>query len=587
MQLFKRILAYLWPEVRKHKLSFFFVFLSYGIAIVFDSILKPYVYKEVVDSISSRGDPNEILSRVTFLAIIFVGIITVYFIFYRAGDYANAYFESKVMKGLYDKAFDKLLLHSYTFFSNTFSGSIVARVKRFSRSFEVLQDVLSFQIWFSFVSITGILVVLFFNLPVFGFIFLGWALVYIFITFLFLRKKVKLDMQKATADSLVTALLSHSITNILNIKIFSGNNREKNKFYASTLDEEKKRLKAWFYGNFQNLVQGGLMAILQVVVLFFTIRLWYVGKMSVGDFILLQSYMVGLFNILWSLGRSITKGMEAVSDMKEVVEMLDKNPDILDPVSPEKCIIYKGKIEFQNVNFEYIKNFDIFKNLNLEIKSGEKVGLVGRSGSGKSTITKMLLRFADVKEGKILIDGQDISKLKQEDLRNKISYVPQDPILFHRSIKENILYSKPEASEDEIIKSAQKARAHEFIMGLPEKYDTLVGERGVKLSGGERQRIAIARAMLKDAPILILDEATSSLDSISEESIQEAFSELMKGKTTIVIAHRLSTIQKMDRIILLDKGSIVEDGSHKELLEKNGYYADLWNRQTSKSVLRD
>ena len=205
---------------------------------------------------------------------------------------------------------------------------------------------------------------------------------------------------------------------------------------------------------------------------------------------------------------------------------------------------------------------------------------MGPSGAGKTTITKLLLRFADVQQGPIIIDGQDIRKITQDDLRSNISYISQEPILFHRSIRDNIAYSKPNATEEEIFEVARKAHAHDFIEKLPKSYDTLVGERGVKLSGGERQRVAIARAMLKDSPILLLDEATSSLDSISESYIQDAFNELMKGKTTIVIAHRLSTVQKMDKIIVLDNGKIVEEGTHQELLAKNGFYSDLWNHQT-------
>ena len=271
---------------------------------------------------------------------------------------------------------------------------------------------------------------------------------------------------------------------------------------------------------------------------------------------------------------------KSLADAKEMTDIFDQQPDIQDIDNPEKCLISEGNISFENVNFEYVEGHRVFTNFNFKIKAGEKIGLVGHSGSGKTTIVKMLLRFIDVRDGQILIDGQNIAKIRQEDLRNNISYVPQEPILFHRSIRENIGYAKPEATEEEIITVAQKAHAHNFILNLPYGYDTLVGERGIKLSGGERQRIAIARAMLKDSPILMLDEATSSLDSISESYIQDAFNELMKGKTTIVIAHRLSTVQKMDRIIVLDKGRIIEQGTHKELLETNGVYADLWNHQT-------
>jgi ATP-binding cassette subfamily B protein len=271
---------------------------------------------------------------------------------------------------------------------------------------------------------------------------------------------------------------------------------------------------------------------------------------------------------------------KSFAEANEMSEIFEEKPDILDTTNPESCTISKGELEFKNVNFEYVKDYAVFSNFNLKIKSGEKVGLVGHSGSGKSTIVKMLLRFVDVASGEILIDGQNIMNIRQSDLRRNISYVPQEPILFHRTIRENIAYAKSNATEEEILESAKRAHAHEFILNLPNGYDTLVGERGIKLSGGERQRIAIARTMLKDAPVLMLDEATSSLDSISESYIQDAFNELMKGKTTIVIAHRLSTIQKMDRIIVLDKGKIVEEGTHKELLEIGGVYADLWNHQT-------
>jgi ABC-type multidrug transport system fused ATPase/permease subunit len=252
----------------------------------------------------------------------------------------------------------------------------------------------------------------------------------------------------------------------------------------------------------------------------------------------------------------------------------------MDPKNPEKPRIKEGHILFKDVSFEYNNGQKLLKNFNLEIKPGESIGIVGHSGAGKTTITKLLLRFSDISKGTITIDGQDIKNITQDDLRNTIAYVPQEPILFHRSIKENIAYGKSNATEKEIIEVAQKAHAHEFIEKLKEGYDTRVGERGIKLSGGERQRIAITRAMIKSAPIIMLDEATSSLDSVSESYIHDAFKELMKGKTTLVIAHRLSTIQEMNRIIVLDKGEIAEQGNHKELLEKKGIYADLWEHQT-------
>lgn len=387
-------------------------------------------------------------------------------------------------------------------------------------------------------------------------------------------------MLEAEADSHMTGSLADAITNVLSIKIFSAERKEQAHYEKVTADEEIKRRRAWFFGNFQSTMQACLMAILQIVVVFVAINLWSRGLLSVGTIVLLQLYMFNLFDILWNLGRSLTKAIKALTDMKEVVDIFDLAIDIEDPRRPLRAETKKGEVVFTDVSFVYPGGVTVFQHLNLTIAPGERIGLVGHSGAGKSTVTKLLLRFLDVTGGAIMIDGQNIRDLTQHDVRSIISYVPQESMLFHRSIRENIAYGRPGASLKEIKEVAQKAYADEFIIRLPKGYDTLVGERGVKLSGGERQRVAIARAMLKNAPILVLDEATSSLDSVSEGYIQDAFTELMKGKTTIVIAHRLSTIQKMDRIVVLENGTIVEMGTHTDLLAKNGVYATMWSHQS-------
>jgi ATP-binding cassette subfamily B protein len=263
--------------------------------------------------------------------------------------------------------------------------------------------------------------------------------------------------------------------------------------------------------------------------------------------------------------------------------MFDDHPKVVDQPNARNLKADKGEIVFDKVSFAYddaAEGSSLFAGLNIKIKAGERVGLVGRSGGGKTTITSLLLRFNDVDDGQILIDGQDISKVKQRSLRENIAYVPQEPLLFHRSLFENIGYGKQSASKEQVIEASKLAHAHDFISELPNGYETLVGERGVKLSGGQRQRVAIARAMLKDAPILVLDEATSALDSESEVLIQDALWKLMDKRTSIVIAHRLSTIQKMDRIIVLDSGKVVEEGTHTQLIKNNGKYAELWNHQS-------
>ncbi len=317
-----------------------------------------------------------------------------------------------------------------------------------------------------------------------------------------------------------------------------------------------------------------------IIVLYQLANGWIEGTISTGVFVLVETYMLSLFDKLWDLSKAMTRFVKSLTDVKEITDLFEQIPEILDPENAEISRVSNGSIFVDNIFFSYVDNHEVFSNFSLEIKPGEKVGLVGHSGSGKSTLTKILLRFADVQKGSIEIDGQNIKNIAQDDLRKAISYVPQESILFHRTLRENISYGDPDATEEEIIEASKKAHAHEFIKDLQFGYDTLVGERGIKLSGGERQRVAIARAMLKKSPILILDEATSSLDSISEKYIQESFAELMKGRTTIVIAHRLSTVQKLDRIIVLDKGKIVEEGTHAELLGKKGYYFELWSHQT-------
>lgn len=565
----------------KYKWSFYLTFFFYGLREFFIAVLKAFYFKKIIDIISNSSLPREVLtSQLINLVIINILIIFGDYICSRLGAFSIVYFQSNLMRELSDYSFGKIIKNSYNFFSNRFTGSLVTKSRRFVRAFEVMHDTLVYNFWSTFITLAGIFIILFWQAPYVAFVFFLWAVFYIIIISFFVKKRMSYDIAKAEADSLVGGRLADVFSNIFALKIFSAASREKISFGETTRNEEKHRNRAWYFQNKQDAVQAGLMFVIQAIVLYLTIKLWITGAMTTGTVVLVQTYMLIIFDRLWNLGKATTKFMEAVADMKEVIDIFETVPDILDPKEPEISKMKMGNIEFKNVSFVYDAGREVFNNFNLKIKAGEKVGLVGHSGAGKSTITKLLLRFVDVADGVIEIDGQDIRKVAQDDLRKAISYVPQEPLLFHRAISENIAYGRPEAAEKEIIEAAKRAHADEFISTLQNGYDTLVGERGVKLSGGERQRIAIARVMLINTPIVILDEATSSLDSVSESFIQDAFSELMKEKTAIVIAHRLSTIQKMDRIIVLDNGQIVEEGTHKELLEKNGVYADLWNHQT-------
>ena len=578
------IFKYYLPHLKKYKKITSFVFASYSLAVVGSGMVAPILYKRIMDIVSGGGNSAEVSTALINTVLVLGGVLILYNLFYRIADYTMTHSQSHMLKDVADDAFARVERHSYEFFSNTFTGTLVAKVRRYINAFETIYDQFVFAVWMNGLSLLfGLAVLAYFSWPL-GTVLLVWLVLYIGITALFVKKKMKKDLLTAEANSMTTGVLSDTITNILNVKMFASHTRELSYFTEATDLEEKRRRDAWYFQNTQFLFQGYFIALFEFAGMFAAVHLWLNGLISAGTIILMQIYIFTSFDVVWNIGRNSAKVMRALAEAKEMVDIFEKPVAVKDPQNPEKCKISEGEIKIKNISFLYGEDEGegtaVFKKFSLHIASGEKVGLVGPSGAGKSTVTKLLLRFADVQEGKILIDGQDISRITQSDLRSKIAYVPQDPILFHRTLRENISYSNPQATEKEIISAAKRSHSHEFIKSFSKGYDTYVGERGVKLSGGERQRVAIARAMLKGAPVLILDEATSSLDSISEHHIQEAFDELMKGRTTLVIAHRLSTIQKMDRIIVFDKGAVVEDGTHKKLIAKKGLYYRLWKQQS-------
>jgi len=574
------IFKYYLPYIKRYRKSTILVFASYLFAVICGGIGSPLIYKRILDIVSSN-QASEVVASSLFNTVFMLGAVLVFAnIFYRMGDYAMAYSQSHILKDVADDTLKRLHHHSYEFFSNTFTGTLVAKVRRYVSAFEMIHDQVVYSIWMSGLRlIFGFLVLTYYSW-ILGMILLSWVIVYAVIIVMFIKKKTKKDLLTAEANSKVTGILSDIITNILNVKMFVSHDKEFSYFSEATDIEEKRRREALNFQNMQFMFQGYFIAFFEFISIFTAVYLWLNGMISVGTIILMQIYVFTSFEVVWNMGRNITRVMRAFAEAQEMVDIFEKPIDVKDVENPKECKIQKGEIVFNDVSFSYKKSAPVFDGLSLSIRPGERVGLVGYSGAGKTTITKLLLRLVDVDSGDILIDGQDIKDLKQDDLRSIIAYVPQDPILFHRTLKENIAYSCPSASDEEIVNVAKLSHSHEFIQSFPHGYDTYVGERGVKLSGGERQRIAIARAMLKDAPILILDEATSSLDSINEKYIQDSFDKLMKGRTTVVIAHRLSTIQKMDRIIVFDKGKIIEDGTHKNLLEKKGVYYNLWQQQS-------
>jgi len=409
-------------------------------------------------------------------------------------------------------------------------------------------------------------------LGVWVFIFLGISLILVF-------RNQHLAYEVTDARAVVTGSIVDVLTNMMSVRLFAAKKFE-NKYLKRLLDDsvQKDQMRDWFFLKL-HAFQGTSFLLLQAVC-FWWLLLGLTSKtITPGDFVLILTLNLRIVETFWNIAKDMRDFWEKSGDVVQGLAIVQTPIEIQDKPDAKKLVVTKGEIVFENVQFQYCGAESLFEHESVIIKSGQKVGLVGYSGSGKTTFVNLILRIFDVTAGNIKIDGQDIRNVTQESLHENIAMISQDPLLFHRSIFENILYGRKDATNEEVIAAAKRAYAHEFIVTLSCGYDTQVGERGVRLSGGQRQRIVIARAMLKNAPILILDEATSQLDSVTEAEIQDSLWDLMQNKTTLVIAHRLSTLLSMDRILVFDKGSIVEDGSHEELVKRGGLYKQLWEAQ--------
>jgi ATP-binding cassette subfamily B multidrug efflux pump len=482
--------------------------------------------------------------------------------------------------------FHRLMLNqSMSFYQDEFAGRVAAKVMQTALAVRdvwfIVADIMVYVVVY-FGSMVGI--VAYFN-PLIALPFLLWLLAYSLSLTYFVPKLSKVSQHQADARSLMTGRITDAYTNISTVKLFSHAGREAG--YAQTAMGEflgtvhqQMRLVSMV-----EAINHALNMLLIISVGFTALWLWSKGQVSVGGVAAATAMALRLNGVSHWVMWEMTSLYEQVGTVQDGINTLTTHNKIIDTVDAKPLQVKQGEIKFEAVDFSYNQNRNILNQLNLHIKAGEKVGLVGRSGAGKSTIVNLLLRFFEVEKGQILIDGQNINNVTQNSLRANIGMVTQDTSLLHRSVRDNILYGRPDATEAEMIAAAKRAEAHEFILHLADAkgrtgYDAHVGERGVKLSGGQRQRIAIARVMLKDAPILLLDEATSALDSEVEAVIQSSLYQLMEGKTVIAIAHRLSTIAAMDRLIVLDDGKIIEEGSHKKLLANKGLYASLWSHQS-------
>lgn len=576
----KQTFRIFWDNARAFKWPGIAGYSGFAAAVVLGLII-PIFYKQFFDELEKGTIHSE--GAVPALVHIIVLILILHLVqqvLYRFGGYMFNRFQPKSMERMANINFEYLHGHSYSFFVNRFVGSLVRKANRLLDAFERIQDHLIFDIIPLFLRITISIVVFFVWKPEIGFLLLAWTGLFLGLNYWFTMYKMKFDVRAAEIDSEATAYLADTITNNQNVKLFTAQKAEQLGFQKHTRRQRDIRIFIYDLGNWSDLAQGLMMVILEFTIFYIAITQWKIGKFTIGDFTLIQSYLLIVFQNIWQIGRIIQRIYQNLANAEEMTTTLNMPHDVQDKPGAAQLMVQNGEVAFHNVHFRYHQTREIIHDFTLTVRPGEKIGLVGPSGAGKTTLVGLLFRFFDVTSGKITVDGQSIAQVTQNSLRKAMAFVPQDPILFHRTLKENIRYGKPGASDEEVIQAAQAAHCDEFIAKLPDGYDTFVGERGIKLSGGERQRVAIARAILKNAPILVLDEATSSLDSHVEAMIQDALSRLMEGKTVIVIAHRLSTINKMDRIVVVDEGSIKEEGTHDGLLQrKGGLYKKLWELQ--------
>jgi ATP-binding cassette subfamily B protein len=489
--------------------------------------------------------------------------------------------ESKMQMKVDERVFKHLTNKSLTYHSNRMGGGLVSDKNKLFGAVERFWDTVIFTaipIVTTIISVTIALSLIFWQYAV-GLAFLSLVIIVIIIraqsSIAPISRRVSEKGSKATAN------FADVVSNISAVKAFAGEVKEFRRHQKLLLDWRKASLTEMK----SVLIITGSFGVLMVLMNAFAFGAAIVATQyhiaSIGVVYLVFSYTLNVVSQLWSVGGVTRTYIRLLGDAGPMISALDDPIDLNDPESPDELKVTHGEIVFDRITFTHDENERaLFKDFSLKIKPGEKIGLVGESGSGKTSLTRLLLRFSDVEDGHIYIDGQPIDSVTQHDVHEAIAYVAQEPALFHRTLRDNIAYGNPKATEEQVKKAAELSHSLEFIKDLPQGFDTLVGERGVKLSGGQRQRVAIARAILKDAPIIVLDEATSALDSHSEKLIQEALTELMKNRTSIVIAHRLSTIAKLDRIIVLDKGKVSEEGTHNELLAAGGIYANLWAHQS-------
>ncbi|MBQ9438035.1 MAG: ABC transporter ATP-binding protein [Lachnospiraceae bacterium] len=579
-----RTLHYFWMATRKAVRFFLLDILStFGFVALLTYLNNYYMGKMVDMTASMQVEKGQVFAVFGPYICILVLVNAVGQLCSKLQDYAVWKLEICANYELASYCFDTLSNQSMTFHSNRYGGALVSQTSKFMSAYSLLLETFTYSLMPTCFSVLMTVVMLAPRVPVYVCILVGMLVFYTAAAYFMYRRTLAYNASAASAQNDLSGELSDAVANILSVKTYGREDYEKRLFESANervVQADSLRMRS---SNERGAVTSSIIVLIMALVTVFLAggNAWF--GVSAGTLVMMFTYTYSLtmhFNMINSMLQRLNR---AFGDAAGMTAILDEPRLVEDKPGAVDLVVTKGEIEFVGLNFRYEDadgTDDVFREFSLRIPAGQRVGLVGRSGAGKTTLTKLLLRLSDIQEGQILVDGQEISSCTQKSLRSQIAYVPQEGLLFHRSIRDNIAYGRPDASEEQIREAARLANALEFIEQLPDGMDTMVGERGIKLSGGQRQRVSIARAILADTPILVLDEATSALDSESEKLVQDALSNLMRGRTSIVVAHRLSTVASLDRIIVIKDGKVFEDGSHEELLRLGGEYATLWNRQS-------
>lgn len=571
------LFSFIWKLVRLQPWSFFFIyFLSLTWSV--DSTLWPYILRLIIDTLTQYDmDRSSAWMSLKWPLIAGVCLWFLVEIGFRTRDFLRAKAFPILEANIRMMMFDHIQHHSPKYFNEHFAGTLSNKIADMTT--HVISIIQNMMVFIPAIAST-ILILLFFSgiNSLFAIILAIWIVLHFTICFLFTKKCVEYSNEHGEVRSTLAGKIVDSFTNNFAVNLFSRFQFEKKRIADYQKVEQEKNYQAQHYISVMLTSLSVLFLIGMLTLNSFLILYWIQNKITTGEVIQVFNTTFNVIMILWIAGDLLPQFFKSVGIASQALSVMNDPQDVIDPPATPALIVSKGEIIFENVSFQYGEK-KLFNNKDVHIKGGEKIGLVGYSGAGKSTFVNLILRFFPIEKGRILIDGQNIAHITLDSLHKQIALIPQDPLLFHRTIEENIQYGNIEASKEEVIQAAKMAHCDEFIKKCPMGYASLVGERGTKLSGGERQRIAIARAMLAGSPILILDEATSSLDSVTENYIQESLERLMENRTTIVVAHRLSTLAKMDRILVFDQGKVVEEGSHNELMAKQGHYMNLWQMQ--------